>query len=193
MKQSHNGARCHQSPSLGTAAYAKSRFDHPTAFFTAIAHSAGINRAKVFKIITPGAAGLKTFWTIARNEVCCFDGQMAMATSYPGVCVSHEDELLMLAGSHRAFHPQKRLARGARVVHLLSALRVWGMGLAARTPTTAGSREIITAVDMNELADDVAGIVCGEEHDNVCDVLGLGEPTHWELPCQLGQPLFGVT
>ena len=38
-------------------------------------------------------------------------------------------------------------------------------------------REIIPTVDMNELADEVTSIVCGEKHDDVCDVFGLGQLT----------------
>src|SRR5713101_8119584 len=59
------------------------------------------------------------------------------------------------------------------------------------TPCLCVLREIITAVDMNEWADDVAGIVCGEARDDVRDVLRLGDPARWQPLRQLCKPLFG--
>ncbi len=48
-------------------------------------------------------------------------------------------------------------------------------------------RQVVAAVDVDELADDVAGVVGGEEHDDVRDVLRFGEPTSRGAPRQLGK------
>ena len=49
-------------------------------------------------------------------------------------------------------------------------------------PSCGVLREIITAIDMHELADDAAGIIRGEEHDDVRDVLCLRQPSS-VFPC----------
>src|SRR5262245_6471783 len=82
-------------------------WNHPSTLFTAVVLSSMGNGGNVFKIIALRVSGLKTFWTIGSRQVFYFDSQMTMAAPYPGVRVPYEHKLTMIAGSHRASHPQK--------------------------------------------------------------------------------------
>jgi hypothetical protein len=57
-------------------------YNHP-APFTAVPDDTGVNGDDVFEIVALRVGGLKTFWTIAIEQIIGIDGQMAMPTPHP--------------------------------------------------------------------------------------------------------------
>ena len=85
--------------------------DQTPTGFTAVGDAAGVRQPHLVKIVPLRVRRFKTFGTITPRQVRRGDGQMAVATAEPGVCLAHEHQVAMRAGAHRMGPPQSALTR----------------------------------------------------------------------------------